>query len=113
MSQAHSWVQFSQWVQHGCSAVPAAAAQAQLRHREPFSRKSSTQGRSDGTGSELVVVLVSKSIAIEQERAEMAFEFTVDRRRHMAPAAADAELTPNSDCESRQPAMAAYSYAAQ
>ena len=47
-SQAHSWVQFLQWVQHGSSAVPVAAAQAQLRHRETFSRKSSTRRRSEG-----------------------------------------------------------------
>jgi hypothetical protein len=47
MSQAHSWVQFSQWVQHGCSAVPAAAAQAQVRHREAFSPKSSTPRRGE------------------------------------------------------------------
>jgi hypothetical protein len=31
MSRAHSWVQFSQWVQDGCSVVPAAAAQAQVQ----------------------------------------------------------------------------------
>ena len=45
--EVHSWVQFSQWVQHGCSAVPAAAAQAQVRHREAFSPKSSTRRRSE------------------------------------------------------------------
>src|SRR5438552_347203 len=61
MSQAHSWVQFSQWVQHGCSAVPAAAAQAQVRHKEPFSRKSSTRTRGEGAGSELVAILAQKS----------------------------------------------------
>jgi len=61
MSRAHSWVQFSQWVQHGCSAVPAAAAQAQVRHREPFSRKSSTRTSGEGAGSKLVAVLAQKS----------------------------------------------------
>jgi len=45
-------VQFLQWVQHGCSAVPAAAAQALLRHRETFSRKSSTRRKAEGAGSE-------------------------------------------------------------
>ena len=45
--QAHSWVQFSQWVQHGCSAVPAAAVRAQVRHREAFSPKSSTRRRGE------------------------------------------------------------------
>src|SRR4249920_2463714 len=49
MSQGQSWVQFLQWVQRGCSAVPAAAAQAQLRHRGTFSRKSSTRRRGEGT----------------------------------------------------------------
>ena len=47
MSRAHSWVRFSQWGQHGCSAVPAAAAQAQVRHKEAFSPKSSARRRSE------------------------------------------------------------------
>jgi Major intrinsic protein len=41
-----------------CSAVPAAAAQAQVRHKEPFSRKSSTRTRGEGAGSALVAVRV-------------------------------------------------------
>ena len=45
MSQARSWVQFSQWAPPGCSAVPVAAEQAQVRHREPFLRKSNTRTR--------------------------------------------------------------------
>src|ERR1700751_559809 len=61
MSRAHSWVQFSQWVQHGCSAVPGAAAQAQVRHREPFSRKSSTRTSGEGAGSALVAAMLKKS----------------------------------------------------
>ena len=62
MSRAHSWAQFSQWVQHGFSAVPAVAAQAQVRHREPFSRKSSTRtSGGEGAGSKLVAVLAQKS----------------------------------------------------
>ena len=47
MSQALSWVQFSQWVQHGFSAVPAAGAQARVRHREAVSPKLSTRRRSE------------------------------------------------------------------
>src|SRR5262245_62107847 len=68
MSQAHSLVQFSQWVQHGCSAVPAAAAAARPRHRGAFSRKSSIRRRSDSAGSELVAVLTQMMSAIGPKR---------------------------------------------
>ena len=48
MSRAHSWVQFSHWVQPGCSAVPAAAAPAQAQRRGAFSRRSNTRTRRKG-----------------------------------------------------------------
>jgi glycerol uptake facilitator-like aquaporin len=48
MSQGPFWVQFSQWVQPGCFAAPAAAAPAQVRRREPSSRRSSTRARREG-----------------------------------------------------------------
>jgi hypothetical protein len=55
-------VQYSQWVQPGCSAVPAAAAPAQGRRREVFSRKSSAR-----TKGERCIYLLKPSTRIDEE----------------------------------------------